>query len=376
MPESLDALIARLGRIEADLEAADLAHRGEIEAVAPEHRAGATNLVHYTALRQQDLRGLQNDLMDLGATSLATAEANVQAKMQAARNVLTALRGDPGPWDLGAIDQALDEGDDILDANARALFGAQRPGRPTRIMVTMPAEAADEPELLAAFVDAGMDVARINCAHDGPAAWERMIGHIRAAADAAGRDVLVSMDLAGPKLRTGPISDGPAIGRARVSRDATGRLLTPSRLWLVCSDHPTTPAPAVVPVGRAALTIHVDPAWLSDRRPSDVVRLRDARGRRRTFTVAQAAADGVLAEGDRSAYVAEGTLLDCAGQTTASCSPPTSAPWTSRPPESRPGSAAPCPRRSPPSGPGSRSCSTTGRSTPSSSRPPPARRRS
>jgi pyruvate kinase len=47
------------------------------------------------------------------------------------------------------------------------------------------------------------------------------------------------------------------------------------------------------------------------------VRLRDARGRRRTFTVAQVAADGVLAEGDRSAYVADGTLLECAGRTTA-----------------------------------------------------------
>jgi pyruvate kinase len=317
MPDSLDVLVARLDAIEADLQAAVIAHGREIDAVAPEHRAGATNLVHYTALRQQDLRDLQNDLMDMGATSLATAEANVLAKVQAARNVLTALRGDRGPWDLGAIDEALDEGDDFLDANARALFGAQRPGRPTRIMVTMPAEAADDPQLLTAFVDAGMDVARINCAHDGPAAWERMIGHIRAAAQAAGRNVLVSMDLAGPKLRTGPISDGPAIGRARVSRDATGRLTSPSRLWLVACDRPTTPAPTVVPAGRAALTIQVDPAWLSDRRPGDVVRLCDARGRRRTFTVARVAADGVLAEGDRNAYVAGGTPLDCAGRTTA-----------------------------------------------------------
>ena len=138
--------------------------------------------MHYTALRQQDLRHLQNDLLDLGATSLATAEADIQAKVQAARNVLAALRGDPGPWDLGAIDQALDEGDKILDAHALALFGTQRPGRPTRIMVTMPTEAADHPQLVAEFIEAGMDVARINCAHDGPAEWERMIGHIRAAA--------------------------------------------------------------------------------------------------------------------------------------------------------------------------------------------------
>ncbi|MDP9189449.1 MAG: pyruvate kinase, partial [Actinomycetota bacterium] len=284
MPESLDVLIARLDAIEADLEAGVVAHRDEIEAVAPEHKEGATNLVRYTTFRQQDLRELQNDLMDLGATSLATAEANVEAKVQAARNVLAALSGDPGPWDLGAINQALDEGDEILDAHARALFGAQRPGRPTRIMVTMPAEAADDPELLVAFVEAGMDVARINCAHDGPAAWERMISHIRAAADAAGREVLVSMDLAGPKLRTGPIADGPGVGRARVLRDDTGLLIAPATLWLVACDCPTAPAAPIVPGGRPALTMRVDPVWLSDRRAGDRIRLRDNRGRHRVYT--------------------------------------------------------------------------------------------
>jgi pyruvate kinase len=132
MPESLDVLIARLDAIEADLQSAVRAHRGEITAVAPEHRTGATNLVRYTTLRQKDLRDLQNDLLDLGATSLATAEANVQAKVLAARNVLAALRGDPGPWDLEAINQALDAGDEILDAHARALFGGWiRYGCPT-----------------------------------------------------------------------------------------------------------------------------------------------------------------------------------------------------------------------------------------------------
>lgn len=315
MPESLDVLIARLDAIEADLHAAVLAHRGEIAAVAPEHHTGATNLVRYTALRHQDLRDLQNDLLDLGATSLATAEANVQAKVQAARNVLAALRGDPGPWDVEAINQALDEGDQILDAHARALFGSQRPGRPTRIMVTMPAAAADDPELLAAFVGAGMDVARINCAHDGPAAWERMIGNIRAAADAAGRKVLVSMDLPGPKLRTGPIADGPAVGRARVSRDDAGRLISSSKMWLVSSDRQTPPAAPVVPGGRPALTIGLNPVWLSDRRAGDRVQLRDARGRRRVFTVAEVTAEGVLAEAQRSAYIADGTELVCGGRT-------------------------------------------------------------
>jgi pyruvate kinase len=323
MPESLDALIVRLDAILSELHAAKGAHGTEIDSVAPEHLEGATNLVHYTVLRQHDLRDLQNDLMDLGATSLATAEANVQAKVRAARNVLAALRGDPGPWDLAAINRALDEGDEILDTRARALFGTQRPGRPTRIMVTMPTEAADDRKLVADFVQAGMDIARINCAHDTPAAWERMIDHIRAAAAAAGRTVLVSMDLAGPKLRTGPIADGPAVGRARVHRDQAGELIAPSALWLVSSDDAAAPAPAVIPGGRPALTVRVDPAWISARRAGDVVRLRDTRGRHRSFTVAQVSPNGALADGQRTAYVANGTVLDCDGQaTTAGGIPP------------------------------------------------------
>jgi pyruvate kinase len=317
MPDSLDVLIARLDAILVDLQSAVEEHRAEIDAVAPEHRAGAINLVQYTALRHKDLRGLQNDLMDIGATSLATAEANIQAKVQAARNVLAALRGDKGPWDLAGIDQALDAGDQILDANALALFGTQRPGRPTRIMVTMPSEAADDPEVVVAFVEAGMDVARINCAHDGPPQWERMIGHIRAAAAGADRNVLISMDLAGPKLRTGPISDGPAVARARVVRDESGRLVAPAALWLVRSDDPSAPPAPVIPHGRSAVVIRVDPTWLSDRRLGEIVRLQDTRGRRREFTVAQAMPGGVLAEGDRSAYVADGAVLDCAGSATS-----------------------------------------------------------
>jgi len=46
---------------------------------------------------------------------------------------------------------------------------------------------------------------RINCAHDGPDRWERMIGHARAAEKATGRHFKILMDLAGPKIRTGEV---------------------------------------------------------------------------------------------------------------------------------------------------------------------------
>ena len=317
MPQSLDALIARLDSLLEDLARAEADRAEDIAAVASQHRRGAVNLVHYTRMRRRDLRELQNDLMDIGATSLATTEAHVWAKVQAARNVLAALRGDTGPWELEAINEALDDGDKILSANSGAIFGPMRPARPTRIMVTLPGEAADVPELVAAFVDAGMDVARINCAHDDPAAWARMARNVRAAAADAGRAVLVSMDLPGPKLRTGPIVDGPSVGRARVTRDANGHVLAPARIWLTDREAPATPPLQIPPAIRPILGVWVDGGWLAARSPGDQVTMKDARGARRTFTVSEVRHDGVLAEGRRNAYIAGDMELRCEGSATA-----------------------------------------------------------
>ena len=323
MPRSLDALIADLDLLLDDLVQAQAENAGVLADVAPAHRDGAVNLVHYTTLRRHDRRDLQNDLLDIGVTSLATTEANVHAKVRAARNVLAALRGDAGPWDLAGINDAIDQGDRTLDANARAVFGPMRPGRPTRIMVTLPSEAADDPKLVAGLVDAGTDIARINCAHDDPHAWARMAANVRAASTAAGRPVLVSMDLPGPKLRTGPILDGPAVGRARVTRDQSGQLLAPARIWLTPVGA-SAPAPApTAATARAPLALQVDTDWLAAREEGDPISLRDARGRRRTFTVTRAGPDGVLAEGSRNAYVSSGTKLSCHGtRTTVAEIPP------------------------------------------------------
>ena len=314
--QSLDLLIAELDGLLADLDASADEHARAIDAVAEGHRRGAVNLVHYAVLRRHDRRPLQNDLMDLGATSLATTEAHVRAKVLAARNVLYALRGDPGPWPLNAINESLDEGDIILGYHSDAFFGPMRPGRTTRIMVTLPGEAADDPALVADYVAAGMDVARINCAHDAPATWMRMANNVRAAAAASSHDVRVSMDLPGPKLRTGPILDGPPVGRSRVTRLTSGHVLAPARMWFTSAENPTPAPAAVLPARRPTLAVHVDPDWLAARRPGNLVRLRDARGRKRSFTVITCGPLGALAEGPQNAYVQEQQEVWCDGSMT------------------------------------------------------------
>ena len=88
---SLEALGAEIDALLADLDRAEADPASEIAAVAPEHRDGAVNLVHYTTLRQRDLRELQNDLLDIGATSLATTEADVDRHTEVFREAVADL---------------------------------------------------------------------------------------------------------------------------------------------------------------------------------------------------------------------------------------------------------------------------------------------
>jgi len=66
----------------------------------------------------------------------------------------------------------------LLRDHARLLLGPTRRLRSVRIMVTMPSEAATDEQLLIDLLRAGMDVMRINCAHDDPETWRRMVENL------------------------------------------------------------------------------------------------------------------------------------------------------------------------------------------------------
>jgi pyruvate kinase len=76
-------------------------------------------------------------------------------------------------------------------------------------MVTMPTEASTDLELVEALLDKGMNLMRINCAHDDRDVWERMVENLRRARQRTGRSCLVYADLGGPKLRTSLGQEGP-----------------------------------------------------------------------------------------------------------------------------------------------------------------------
>ena len=81
--------------------------------------------------------------------------------------------------------------------------------RRTKIVATI-GPASREPETLKRMVDAGLDVARLNFSHGNREIHAENAERVRAAANAAGRQVAILQDLPGPKLRIGALEDGIA----------------------------------------------------------------------------------------------------------------------------------------------------------------------
>lgn len=298
MSLSISELIDAVDSLIADALDLEEEYAPTIERVDGRVRSGARNLVHYMALRRHDLRELQPSLSALGLSSLGRSEADTLPMLEALRHTLRVLLGDhEAPGDVAA--PAL-MGPEKIAAHADLLFGEPSFDRPARIMVTMPSEAADDPTVADRLVAAGMDVCRINAAHDDADAWRRMAAHVRAAQDRLGAEVKVMVDLSGPKLRTGSLPPGPRVRRVKPDRDARGRVRHPARALFTDQGVEEHPNATVVPV---------ESSLVSGARIGDLIRLADARGRNRRWTVVAVDANGVIAECEHTTYFETGALL-------------------------------------------------------------------
>lgn len=275
-----------------------------LEQIQPERRPSAANLLHYLALRRRDVRGMQEQLADLGLSSLGRTETHVLSGVRAVMRALAGLQKKKTvyPAPAGAICDAA-EGRRLLERNTTVLLGEEPEGRNVRIMVTMPSAAATDYDLVRDLLHRGMNCMRINCAHDDEAAWLGMIGNLRRAEQETGKSCKVEMDVAGPKLRTGPIRPGPAVIRARPQRDDFGRVVKPARIWLTPQTKPEAP-----PVNEG-VCVPVPERWLASLSPGDRIRFTDTRGARRSMTVAEAVGKSRWAESNKTAYIAAGLLL-------------------------------------------------------------------
>lgn len=266
----------------------------------PDHVASAQNLLAYLALRRHDIRPLQHILSTLGLSSLGRCEAHALASVERVIEVLQRLSD--GSQTRGAKTLvARADGGDLLSTHTQALFAGQAPQRGPRIMVTLPSEAATDYGMVDDLLKAGMDCARINCAHDSSQSWTQMIEHVRRASGASGKHCGVMMDLAGPKLRTGMVDPAPAVLRLRPSRDDFGRVITPASVWLHDEEY--------VP-DEGQQSIQLPRKWLSRLVAGDVIRFSDARESKRRMGITEVFEHGCWASLEKTAYVVPGTQLN------------------------------------------------------------------
>lgn len=284
-----------------ELEAQGMA---ECRQIHPRYRDSARNLLHYLALRRHDISALQSRLSALGLSSLGRSEACVLASIEAVVSTLHAMADRSRPSEL-ACPPAIQfyDGPVVLARHTEELFGPEPQSRRVRIMVTMPSEAAHEYAVVHDLLANGMNCMRINCAHDDATAWERMIQNLRRAEASLNKKCRILMDLAGPKLRTGPIEPGQGVIKWRPRRDEFGRVLAPARVWLTAEEHPHAPPMAA----DASLPVAAD--WLSYVKSGSQIDFSDARGAKRKLHVVDATDAGYWAECERTAYVTAGTVM-------------------------------------------------------------------
>jgi pyruvate kinase len=268
--------------------------------IANGYSVSARNLIHYLAIRQHDIRELQKDLSQMGLSSLSVLEPHVIASLDAVLTVLDHLRHETSAIDRTAAPVDFDRADQLLHEHATRSLGPAPAGNATRIMVTMPSEAAEEPQLIESFLAQGMTMMRINCAHDHPDAWAAMLDNLHRAEAKLGKSCRVAFDLAGPKLRTGAIEPGPEVMRFKPTRDALGRVSTPAIVrFSVAPDDDDD----------EAFTLPVEPTLIRTARPGDRIRLEDARGRHRELQVDMITEQACICTSDRTGYVTSDTRL-------------------------------------------------------------------
>lgn len=294
-PEKIGAMIEEIDHIIDQLLKAEEEHEDKIQAVHPSFQKSARNLVHYRALRRIDITSLQSSLRTLGLSRMTAAESHILTSLRNCSYILKSIINQ----ELTELDGILSikKAEKVIRTHTKGLLGYRSKGRRVRIMVTLPSEAAYDYELVEGLIQLGMNTARINCAHDGPTEWKMMIDHLEAAKMKLNKNCRISMDLAGPKIRTGAIEPGPHVRRFKPVRNELGQVVEPVEISLV-TDYSGGPN-----------ELPVEKSWLLDMEVGNKIKFIDARDKKRTLTVKSVEDGKAVATGLQTCYVQTGTVM-------------------------------------------------------------------
>jgi pyruvate kinase len=294
------AMLEHLEGIRRKAKELEKRYAWELDQVHPNYRISAYNLIHYLALRHENLHDLQQELGEIGISRLGKAESHVMASLDAVISILRNLVSDKkGPDKKAAV--SIKQGRKQINSNTNALLGKKLKGSSVRIMVTMPTEAATEKTLVKDILSAGMNNARINCAHDDTEIWKKIIDRIEKSRKKTGRNCKICMDLGGPKLRTGIMMDGPKLVHLQPERDLLGNVVAPAVAILTSFEAPFP--------DDELLFIPVDKQWLKKVRQGDKIIFKDTRKKTCKLIVKKRMQFGVETECFDSAYLESETEL-------------------------------------------------------------------
>lgn len=291
--EQLDMIMDRAGELETRFADA-------LAQVDPKFYESARNLIHYVAMRRVDFRDIQEQLSFLGLASLGRAEKSVLSSIRTVKNALRKISTGLD-YDIEQGHREFEESSRRLDTHINDILGAASDGRDVRIMVTLPEETAKDLQLIKQLITSGMNIARINCAHDDEAVWLRMIKNIQRAKKETGHDCKIFMDLAGPKIRTGDLRPSRGVLRIQPKRNAQGKVIKPGRVCFVPENARWIPKKCVV--------IPVSAECIEYAEVGDIVRFRDARGKKRKMEVVRKNEKGLRLLCYKNSYIASETPL-------------------------------------------------------------------
>ncbi|CAM6047864.1 unnamed protein product [Sphagnum compactum] len=324
-------LIDQLQGIRLHALALERWHAPQLKKVHSRYQESARNLLHYVAFRSLDIAGLQETLTSLGLSSLESCEActlaSVNSVISSLRSLLYSAQVDSSrciEWTSKLSSEMLQcatqeiscrIGQGNLSSNSQELLGPFSSERGTHIMVTLPSESAlEEDTLIQTLLKAGMNVARVNCAHDGPETWSKMIHKVRYFSQLLETPCRVMMDLAGPKLRTGPMRPGPSVLKLKPFKDDAGEVTSPACVWLASEADVMKPAASENKVADASIPIMEDISrWHKKIAVGDIFKFKDRKGKSRELLVVAKAATGAWAECKNSAYIESGTEFTIIG---------------------------------------------------------------
>ncbi|MEK6481241.1 pyruvate kinase [Catalinimonas sp. 4WD22] len=269
-----------------------------IEKVNPDAQESARNLLHYLALRNEDISNYQDALSELGISSLQHAESHVLANMSAVQSILYHYqeRSYQEPKPLISIH----EGEALMKKHREALLGPEPQPKRAYTMVTMDTDMADDYQLVHEMLAAGMDCARINCAKDDADVWKRIIAHVHKASKALEKPCKILMDLGGPKIRTGSIQKGPRLIQIKPVRDERGETISPGLLKLVTE----------IDTSEEFLQVPVDQDWLAQLNVGDNIRFEDTRKVKQEAKVVDVDDQGVVISFEEEVYIETGLSLE------------------------------------------------------------------